>query len=82
MNKYMTIVYFVLLAQVHAWLPLNPVRKIAVTRLAAAELPMDGNPCWEDLYDDDCVMSNAASASFVAADWIKSMPCGEGIQVR
>lgn len=39
------------------------------------------NPCWEDMYDDDCVMSNAASASFVAADWIKRMPCGEGIEV-
>ena len=40
------------------------------------------NPCWEDIYDDDCVMSNAASASFKAADWIKKMPCWEGHEVR
>jgi len=43
---------------------------------------MDSNPCWEDLYDDDCVMENAAAAGFVAAQWIRSMPCGEGIAVR
>jgi hypothetical protein len=39
------------------------------------------NPCWEDFYDDDCVMSNAAAAGYVAAQWIKSMPCGQGIEV-
>lgn len=43
---------------------------------------MSENPCWQDLYDDDCSMSNAAAASFIAAKWIKSMPCGAGLEVR
>jgi hypothetical protein len=38
-----------------------------------------GNPCWEDLYDDDCAMSNAAAAAFVAGEWIKSLPCAKGL---
>lgn len=75
------------LVRVQAWLP--PVHpRLAVTRWAAGggttdkEIEMDEHPCWEDLYDDDCVMENAAAAGFVAAKWIKSMPCGEGLQVR
>lgn len=40
------------------------------------------NPCWQDLYDDDCSMASIAGASFVASKWIKSMPCGAGIEVR
>lgn len=40
------------------------------------------NPCWEEFYDDDCAMRNIYSANFVASKWIKSMPCGEGIEVR
>ena len=39
------------------------------------------DPCWQNFLDDDCQMSNIYSSSFVAAEWIKSMPCGEGIQV-
>jgi len=37
------------------------------------------NPCWQDIYDDDCSMSTVYSASFVAMDWIKSMPCAKGM---
>lgn len=40
------------------------------------------NPCWEELFDDDCAMRNTYSANFVASQWIKSMPCAKGIQVR
>lgn len=40
------------------------------------------NPCWQDIYDDDCSMSNIYSANFIAGNWIKSMPCGAGIEVR
>jgi hypothetical protein len=40
------------------------------------------NPCWQDLYDDDCMMSNVYAASFVASKWIKSLPCGAGLEVR
>ena len=83
-----------LLLEVHGFLPFHHQHGKAIllthraqddntasSKQQAASLEMDSNPCWEDLYDDDCVMTNAASARFVAADWIKSMPCGEGIQV-
>lgn len=39
------------------------------------------DPCWQNMLDDDCSMGNIYSSRFVAADWIKSMPCGEGIEV-
>mmetsp|Transcript_1580 Transcript_1580/g.3485 ORF Transcript_1580/g.3485 Transcript_1580/m.3485 type:complete len:125 (+) Transcript_1580:94-468(+) len=72
-----------LLPQVHAWLP-NTQRSKIVTRWWAAHSQkapeMESKPCWGDMYDDDCVMENAAAAGFVAAQWIKSMPCGEGIE--
>lgn len=53
------------------------------TRLGGA---VDGtqeqeNPCWQDFYDDDCSMTNAYSASFVASKWIKGMPCAAGVEV-
>eukprot|EP01082_Thalassiosira_pseudonana_P003383 g3126.t1 g3126 contig12:1474764-1475228(+) len=40
--------------------------------------PDASNPCWQDNYDseDDC-LSTIYSASFVAEEWIKSMPCGK-----
>lgn len=40
------------------------------------------HPCWNELYgdDDDC-MASFNSASFVAQDWIKSMPCASGLEV-
>ena len=40
------------------------------------------NPCWQDLYDDDCTMDSVYAASFVAKNWIKSMPCAQGLEVR
>ena len=46
------------------------------------EMQSGDNPCWQDLYDDDCSMESVYSASFVASKWIKSMPCGAGIEVR
>jgi hypothetical protein len=39
------------------------------------------NPCWEDIYDTDCAMENIFAARFKASEWIKSMPCAEGIEV-
>ena len=45
------------------------------------EVKETDNPCWQDIYDDDCSMSNAYSANFVAGKWIKSMPCAAGIEV-
>jgi hypothetical protein len=46
-----------------------------------AESAATENPCWQDLYDDDCMMSNVYAASFVASKWIKSLPCGAGLEV-
>lgn len=39
------------------------------------------NPCWQDLYDDDCSMDAVYQSSFVASEWLKSMPCASGIEV-
>ena len=39
------------------------------------------DPCWGTMLDDDCSMGNIYAANFVASKWIKSMPCGEGIEV-
>jgi len=49
---------------------------------ASAELKTD-DPCWQNFYgdDDDCGMSSVYAANFVPSKWIKSMPCGEGIEV-
>jgi hypothetical protein len=48
---------------------------------ASAELETD-DPCWQNMLDDDCSMGNIYAANFVASKWIKSMPCGEGIEAR
>ena len=32
---------------------------------------LTNNPCWQDIYDDDCSMSNIYAANFVASKWIK-----------
>eukprot|EP00339_Tiarina_fusa_P028653 CAMPEP_0117038568 /NCGR_PEP_ID=MMETSP0472-20121206/27126_1 /TAXON_ID=693140 ORGANISM="Tiarina fusus, Strain LIS" /NCGR_SAMPLE_ID=MMETSP0472 /ASSEMBLY_ACC=CAM_ASM_000603 /LENGTH=125 /DNA_ID=CAMNT_0004748823 /DNA_START=68 /DNA_END=445 /DNA_ORIENTATION=- len=40
----------------------------------------DNNPCWQDLYDDDCSMDSVYGASFVASEWIKEMPCAAGVE--
>jgi len=47
---------------------------------AAMATTDDDDPCWQDIYDEDCCMSKIHSASFVAKDWIKSMPCGQGLE--
>lgn len=39
------------------------------------------NPCWQDLYDDDCGMDSVYGASFVAKEWIKKLPCAKGVEV-
>lgn len=37
------------------------------------------DPCWQDIWNYDCAMSNIYSTSFVAYDWLKSMPCAAGL---
>ena len=36
---------------------------------------------WQDIYKG-APMSYSSDAMFIAADWIKSMPCAENIEVR
>jgi hypothetical protein len=57
------------------------VRSTMMTLKIGREQETTDNPCWQDLYDDDCSMSSIAAASFVASKWIKSMPCAAGIEV-
>merc|ERR1711935_1296724 len=40
----------------------------------------NAHACWQDIYDDDCGMGTMYSGHFVAKDWIKSMPCGKGME--
>lgn len=58
--------------------PPNVRRQLQVGPL---ESTSDPNPCWQDLYDDDCAMETLAAASYVAAEWIKKLPCAKGIEV-
>lgn len=44
------------------------------------ELMETDDPCWQNMLDDDCSMGNVYAANFVASKWIKSMPCGKGIE--
>lgn len=46
---------------------------------SSAELETE-DPCWQNMLDDDCSMGNIYAANFVAGKWIKSMPCGEGVE--
>jgi hypothetical protein len=75
-----------LAAATTAWTTPVMTRPSMSTMLFMASVPGEmengDNPCWQDLYDDDCSMESVYSASFVAAKWIKSMPCGAGIEVR
>jgi len=41
----------------------------------------EDDPCWQNIYDDDCAMSNANLAFFKASVWVKGMPCAQGIEV-
>jgi hypothetical protein len=51
-----------------------------VVVLASSHSPQD--PCWQDLYDEDCAMETLFSANYVAAEWIKRLPCAQGMEVR
>ena len=72
-----------------AWAPVTPKLPSAQLFLSSSmetglpdEMFPDEDPCWQNIYDDDCAMSKANLAFFRASAWIKSMPCAEGIEVR
>lgn len=74
-----------------SWVTSSPRQRTAFvprTRLdvAADFRNQDGEttdkPCWQDIWSYDCAMSNAYSAAFIPADWIKKLPCALGLAVR
>ena len=91
------IVVFAFLSQCSAWSShyttssfrpaLRSPKFMSSDQMVPGELDMPGSaelndsPCWQDIYDDDCSMSNIYAANFIASKWIKSMPCGAGIEV-
>lgn len=72
-----------------SFLMINPLSIPTTALHADSQMDMDDNhfhPCWQEVwpqvFDDDCDMSSIFAASFIAKDWIKSMPCAAGIEVR
>ena len=81
MTKFFTLILTLPLVS-QAWFApqtMNNRGSSSTTRLDVAE---HENPCWQNIHDEDCSMDNAYAASFVASEWIKSMPCADGIAVR
>jgi len=65
-----------------AWVSRLPSISRPSTFLRSSQgLPSDDvdSPCWQDIWNYDCAMSNIYSAHFVASDWINSMPCASGL---
>ena len=56
-------------------------RQFAGTTLQVGSSAADPNPCWQDMYDEDCAMETIFAAQYVAADWIKKLPCAKGLEV-
>lgn len=57
----------------------SSVRVPAFLRSSSASNEDVDNPCWQDIWNYDCAMSNIYSAAFIAGDWVKSMPCASGL---
>jgi len=81
MQKTSLLIIALVLSYSDAWVA-QKISQIHHSRLFVGKAVENGDiPCWLNIYDDDCSMTSAASANFVAGNWIKSMPCGEGIEV-
>jgi len=67
-----------------SFLMINPLSIPTTALHADSQMDVDDNhfnPCsWQEIWDDDCDMSSIFAASFIAKDWIKSMPCAAGIE--
>ena len=73
-----------------AWvIPNQNVKSTSILRAESSEFDTDVekatgselNPCWQDIYDEDCTMDSIFSATFVPSEWIKQLPCGSGMEV-
>uniref|UniRef100_A0A6S9HVP7 Uncharacterized protein n=1 Tax=Ditylum brightwellii TaxID=49249 RepID=A0A6S9HVP7_9STRA len=82
MNLYTLSFIFTVVSSCNAWTTVSSSPRAQATRRYMSDEMLDdvNNPCWQDIYDDDCGMSTIYSASFIAKDWIKSMPCAAGIE--
>ena len=56
-------------------------RRGALRRMSHSDPSSMEHPCWQQIDDEDCAMDRAYAASFIAAEWMKGMPCAEGIAV-
>jgi len=80
------LISFILLSISSAWVtPSHEIRigKVrTVLHLESSEFNTDSelNPCWQDIYDEDCTMDSIFSARFVPSEWIKQLPCGSGME--
>jgi hypothetical protein len=72
-------------SSVFGWMePTAPWQSRILQRQSKVSLGMEkveSNPCWQDLYDEDCAMETIFSARYVASDWIKKLPCAKGMEV-
>uniref|UniRef100_A0A7S2MC95 Uncharacterized protein n=1 Tax=Helicotheca tamesis TaxID=374047 RepID=A0A7S2MC95_9STRA len=81
MNLCTVSIILAIVSSCNAWMTLPSSSRRATHRFMSDEMLDEvNNPCWQDIYDDDCGMSTIYSASFIAKDWIKSMPCAAGIE--
>jgi hypothetical protein len=83
--------FILLVSSTHGWVSHSGAVSFSAQRALSLQLSKDkeipasagletDNPCWQNMLDDDCSMGNIYAANFVASKWIKSMPCGEGIE--
>eukprot|EP00588_Corethron_pennatum_P016103 CAMPEP_0194303562 /NCGR_PEP_ID=MMETSP0171-20130528/1415_1 /TAXON_ID=218684 /ORGANISM="Corethron pennatum, Strain L29A3" /LENGTH=135 /DNA_ID=CAMNT_0039054507 /DNA_START=66 /DNA_END=473 /DNA_ORIENTATION=- len=85
-----------MISPVNAWVVTPIVRNYRPTTTLKIQIPDDDdvnseahdllnqetNPCWSDMasLDDDCVLGSVYASNFVASEWIRDMPCAEGIE--
>lgn len=73
------VVFFLLTAPGLAFLPIRTVPTTTSSTTTLQSTPND--PCWQDLYDEDCAMETLFTANYVAGEWIKELPCAKGMEV-
>lgn len=90
--KYLFAVLIMFPIASHSWTPvaykLEPLNLFMSSTGIPSEMDdgywsdeFEDDPCWQNIYDDDCAMSNANLAFFKASVWVKGMPCAQGIEV-
>jgi len=72
----------ILIPSVAAWVTSRPA-SVTQQRMRLYEGLEDDNYSftWQDVYEFDAPLSHCNEQMFVASEWVKSMPCGEKIEV-